>query len=64
MYLRTLEIYKLDAAKFPSAPASMPSSFKKDQSKIRSFNLYRYVINGRERYESKNMSLYLLICKS
>ena len=29
---------------------SMASSFKKDKSKIRSFNPYRYVINGRKRY--------------
>ena len=56
---KRLEIYELDPAKFLSAP-SMASSFKKDQSKIRSFNWYRYVINGRKRCKRRNM----LICKS
>ena len=46
-----LEIYELDPAKFLSvARISMASNFKKDWSNIRSFNWYRYVINGRKRY--------------
>ena len=40
----------------------MTSCFKKDQTKIRSFNWYRYVINGRKRYKRRNMSL--LSCNS
>ena len=38
-----LKIYELDSL-------SMESSFKKYKSKLRSFNLYRQVINGRKRY--------------
>ena len=46
-----LEIYELDSAKFLSvARISVASNFKKDWSNIRSFNWYRYVINGRKRY--------------
>ena len=31
---------------------------------MRSFNRYRYVINGKKTYEKWNMSHYLLICES
>ena len=43
---------------------SMASNFKKVQSKIRPFHLYQYVINGRKRNKRRNMSYYLLLCKS
>ena len=33
-----------------SSCISLASSFRKDQSKVRSFNWYRYVINGRKGY--------------
>ena len=33
---------------------SMASSFKKDQSKIRSFNWYQFVINGTKTYKRRN----------
>ena len=43
----SLEIYKLDPPKFSSAPGlPWQAALKKDQSKIRSFNWYRYVIIG------------------
>ena len=41
-----LKIYETDPAKF----FSMTSSFKKDNSKIRSLKCYQYVLNGRKRY--------------
>ena len=45
------EMYELDPAKFLfSSWISIASSFKKDKSKIRSFNQYQYVINSRKRY--------------
>ena len=44
-----LEIYECDTAKnFFSSWISMASSFKKGQSKTRSFNWYLYLINGRK----------------
>ena len=53
------EIFELDPVKnYLSFWISMASSFKKDQFKIRSFNLYRFVINGRKKYKKRNMSLY------
>ena len=42
-----LKIYETDPAKF----FSMTSSFKKDNSKIRSLKCYQYVLNGRKRYQ-------------
>ena len=55
-----LEIYNFDPAKFLSAPEiAWQAALKKAQSKIRSFNWSRYVINGRKRYKRRNMSLYL-----
>ena len=60
-----LEIYDLAPAKRLSAPAlAWPAALKKTKSKIRYFNLYQYVINGRKRYQRRNMSRNLLICKS
>ena len=45
-----LKICELDPSKFLSPPGfSMESSFKKDNSKIRSFNWYPYVINGKKK---------------
>ena len=47
------EIYNLDPAHFVSASGLAWQAFlKKDQSKIRSINLRRYVINGRKIYQS------------
>ena len=43
---------------------SMASSLKKQQSKIRPFNWYWYVINGRKMYQIWNMSRYLSMCES
>ena len=40
-----LKIYETNTAKFLSVPRL--ASFKKGLSKIRSFNRYQYVINGR-----------------
>ena len=47
-----LEIYGLGSFKISfSFWISIASSFKKKQSKMRSFNWYRYAVNSRKRYE-------------
>ena len=57
-----IKIYELDPAKISfSSRISMTSSFKKEKSKIKSFNWYRYVINGKKMYKRRNMSIYLSI---
>ena len=44
-----LKIYELDPARFLTKPAlEWREGFKKDQSGIRSFNWYQYVINERK----------------
>ena len=50
-----LEIYEFDSEKFLSAPglAWQAASKKKKKSKIKSFNWYRYVINGRKNIRRK-----------
>ena len=60
-----LEIYELWSCSFSfHTRFSMANIFKEYQSRIRSFNLYCYVINDRKWYERSNMSFYLSICKS
>ena len=64
MYLRVLEIYlkiyELDPAKFLSAPGLAWQAALKDWSKIRSFNWYWYVINGRKQIlEEEYVTLFI-----
>ena len=42
---KCIEIYELDPAHFSSAPVLVAGLFKKDRSKIKIINRYRYVIN-------------------
>ena len=59
------EIYDLELAKLLSAPGlAWWATLKNEKSKIRFFNWYHYVINGRKSYKRRNMSLYLLKWKS
>ena len=44
------KIYKLDLAKFLSAPGLIWQAALKKKSKIRSFNWYRYVFDVRKKY--------------
>ena len=51
--------FELDSACFLNSTRtriSMPRSLKKYKNKIRSMNIYRYVINGRKRYQKWNIS--------
>ena len=57
------QIYELDPTNFFLHQISMTSSLKKDQIKIRSFNRYGYVFDGRKMYQMWNMSCYSSINK-
>ena len=62
------ELYELDPARFLSARRFVwQAAFKKVQSKIRlltDIDMLLVVEEGIRRYKKRNMSLYLLICKS
>ena len=59
-----LEIYELDPAKFlPAAGLACQAVSKKTKVKL-DLLTDADVINGKKRYNRRNMSLYLSICKS
>ena len=60
-----LEIYELDSAKFISTPGSAwQETLKKTKVKLDLLTDVDMLLMVEKRYNSRNMSLYLLICKS
>ena len=62
------EIYALDPARFLTAPDfALQADFKNTKTKLdllTDIDVIIDVINGRKRYQRRNISLYLSICKS
>ena len=60
-----LKIYKLDPAKFLSAPGlAWQAALKKTKVKLDLLTDIDALLMVEERYKRRNMSHYLLICKS
>ena len=59
-----LEMYEIDPAPFLTAPGlARQAALKEPKYKIISFNWYWYVINGKKKYQQRNMPSSLSICK-